>query len=443
MRRTAVIGWSLVGLLAWTVPAHAQLSFDARRTGMAGVSLGRDGALSRYNPAYHAVPPREGGSRSAKFTIPIPLGLLQASKDSAAFNVHKSYFNPIALADYVLHPPLFLEVKKVPTPTNDVTFTIGANALLVDLGPSAQLVPTDRVAFGGESRLMDIGPTIKGFHVGALVWEDHEVGIQLDSALLGFLRRQDSARTNTEYAGFGDGVAQGGFAPTLAYAGRLWGDSSHAIYVGAAVHYYLGVAFGSIGGTAGIITGDTLFAGSNPVTPAVNARVQYSRAGNSFGHGVGADVGMVYTSGPVEVGLGINDLGATLTWSDTHVDTLFFDADSNKFRDSLLVNHVTRKTRLPVSYVANASLDLGTNTTAGAMILNNGRGTTIELGVEQRVGVLALRGGVLRDQRKRVQLAWGSGVRLGPLGLDVGFITHSSSLSDVRGITMASSISIY
>src|SRR5712692_297921 len=152
---------------------------------------------------------------------------------------------------------------------------------------------------------------------------------------------------------------------------------------------------------------------------------------------------MVYTSGPVEVGLGINDLGATLTWSDTHGDTLFFDDDSNKFRDLRLVNHVTRKTRLPVSYVANASLDLGTNTTAGAMILNNGRGTTIELGVEQRVGVLALRGGVLRDQRKRVQLAWGSGVRLGPLGLDVGFITHSSSLSDVRGITMASSISIY
>jgi hypothetical protein len=86
---------------------------------------------------------------------------------------------------------------------------------------------------------------------------------------------------------------------------------------------------------------------------------------------------------------------------------------------------------------------MGTNTTAGATILNNGRGTTIQIGVEQRVGPLALRGGVARDQRKRVQLGWGTGVRFGSFGLDVGFATHSGSLSSVRGITMATSISIY
>jgi hypothetical protein len=77
------------------------------------------------------------------------------------------------------------------------------------------------------------------------------------------------------------------------------------------------------------------------------------------------------------------------------------------------------------------------------MILNNGRGTTIQIGVEQRVGPLAFRGGVARDQRKRVQLGWGTGVRFGSFGLDVGFATHSGSLSSVRGITMATSISIY
>ena len=86
---------------------------------------------------------------------------------------------------------------------------------------------------------------------------------------------------------------------------------------------------------------------------------------------------------------------------------------------------------------------MGTNTTAGAMVLDNGRGTSIQLGVEQRVGPLALRGGVARDQRKRVQVGWGTGVRFGPLSLDVGFLTHSSALSSARGITMATSISIY
>jgi len=302
VRRTAVIGWSLVCLCVWTIPAHAQLSFDARRTGMAGVSLSRDGALSRYNPAYHAVPRRAG--RSAKLTIPIPLGLFQVLKDSAAFDTKKSYFNPIALADYILHPPLYYEIKKVPEPTNNVEFTIGKDSLVVDLGASAQLVPTDRFSFGGSSRLMDIGPTIRGFHVGALLWEDHEVGFQLGDTLLQFLRQKVPADTNTNYTGVGDGVAQAGFAPTLAYAGKVWGDSSKAIYIGAALHYYLGVAYGSFRGNAGIKTGDSLFTGPNPVTPTVDARVQYSRAGNSFGHGIGTDVGMVYASGPIEIGLG-------------------------------------------------------------------------------------------------------------------------------------------
>jgi hypothetical protein len=441
VRRAAVLTWSVFWIVAGAAPARAQLSFDARRTGMAGVSLGRDGALGHYNAAYRAVPDRQG--RGAKLTIPIPLGLIQVLHDSAAFDFDSSYFNPVALANYILHPPIFLEVKKPPTPTNDVEFTIGRDSLIVDLGSSAQLVPTDRFGFGGESRLSDIGPTIKGVHLGVLIWEDHEVGFQLGDTLLGFLRQQDPARTNTRYTSNGDGIVQAGLAPTLGYAGRVLGDSTQGLYVGAAIHYYLGAAYGSVRGTAGIVTGDTLFAGTNPVEPAVDARVQYSKAGNSLGHGVGTDIGFVYASGPVEVGFGINDLGATLTWSDTRVDSVSFDTTTNALATTLLVNHVTTKTRLPVTYVANAVLELGTNTTAGAMILDNGRGTSVQLGVEQRVGVLALRGGVARDQRKRVQVGWGAGLRFGPFGLDVGFLTHSSSLSNARGITMGTSISIY
>jgi hypothetical protein len=441
VRFTLVVACTAGWLLAGATSARAQLSFDARRTGMAGVSLSRDGALGRFNPAYGAVPAREG--RSAKFTIPIPLGLIQVLKDSTAFDFDSSYFNPIALANYILHPPIFLEIKKAPTPTNDVEITIGRNALLVDLGSAAQLVPTDRFGFGGASRPMDLGLTFKGVHVGVLAWEDHEVGFQLGDSLLRFLRQQDSARTNTTYASAGDAIIQGGFAPTLGYAGRVWGDTTRGIYVGAAVRYYLGVAYGSVDGIAGFATGDTLFAGSNPVAPTVDALVRYSKAGNSLGHGVGGDIGFVYVSGPVEVGLGVNDIGATLTWKDTRVERDTFDTVNNDLATTLVANHVSSKTKLPITYVANASLELGTNTTAGAMILNNGRGTSIQLGVEQRVGPLAVRGGVARDQRKRVQLGLGTGLRFGAFSLDVGFATHSGSLSNVRGITMASSLSIY
>jgi hypothetical protein len=436
-----VLGWSVVGLLAGAAPARAQLSFDARRMGMAGVSLSRDGALGRYNPAYGAVPQRPG--RSAKLTIPIPLGLFQVLKDSTAFDFDSSYFNPIALANYILHPPIFLEIKKAPTPTNDVEFTIGQNLLIVDLGSAGQLVPTDRFGFGGESRLMDIGPTIKGVHLGVLVWEDHEVGFQLGDRLLSFLRQQQPADTNTLYSSNGDAIAQGGFAPTLGYAGKVWGDSTHGIYLGGALHYYMGVAYASARGTAGFRTRDTLFAGSNPLKPALDAIIQYVKPGKSFGHGIGGDVGLAYVSGPVEIGFGVNDIGATLTWSSTRIERDTFDTATDQVVRTTLATAQQTKTRLPVTYVANASLELGTNTTAGAMVLNNGRGTSIQLGVEQRVGPLALRGGVQRDQRKRVQLGWGGGLRFGPFSLDVGFLTHSSSLSNARGITMGTSISIY
>ena len=55
----------------------------------------------------------------------------------------------------------------------------------------------------------------------------------------------------------------------------------------------------------------------------------------------------------------------------------------------------------------------------------------------------APRGGVSRDQRKKMQFGFGGGLRLGPLGLDVGFWTHSNSFADKRAITMATSISLY
>ena len=442
MRHRVVLLVSAAWFVGVVPEVRAQiLSFDARRTGMAGVSLGRDGSLSRFNPAYSAVPAREG--RSAKVTIPIPLGLIQALKDSAAFDFDSSYFNVIALVNYVLHPPLFLEVKKVPTFTNDVEFTIGRDSLIVDLGAASRLVPTDRFGFGGTSRLADIGITIKGVHAGVLLWEEHDIGFQLGDTLLRFLRQKDPARVNTRYFSAGDGVAQAGLAPTLGYAGRVWGDSLRGIYLGAAVHYYLGATYASIVGTAGFATGDTLFAGSNPVTPLVDALVMYSKPGRSLGHGFGTDVGVVYVSGPIEVGFGVNDIGAKLTWNDTRVERDTFDTATNTFVSSLVNDHVSTKTKLPISYVANASLEMGTNTTAGVMILNNGRGTTVQLGVEQRVGPLALRGGVSRDQRKRVQIGWGTGLRFGSFGLDVGFATHSGSLSSARGITMGTSISIY
>src|SRR5206468_4204230 len=79
----------------------------------------------------------------------------------------------------------------------------------------------------------------------------------------------------------------------------------------------LGVGYARTDGTAGFLTGDTIFGGTNPVTPRGATLTQYSKPGNTLGHGFGGDVGVAVVSGPIEVGVGVNDIGATITWPDT------------------------------------------------------------------------------------------------------------------------------
>lgn len=443
----SVVGFGLVALaIGCAAPAAAQgVITDARRIGMGGLSLGRSGSLRRYNAAYRAVPADAGQRGQPKLTIPIPLGLIQFFHDhphitkDPAFNPDSAGFNPVVVVNTLLNVPLFYEVKHAPTPTNDVIFGIGKDSLAVDLGEAQKLVPEDQFGIGGSSRLLDPGLAIKGVRVSVMGWLHDEVGFRLGDTLLAFLRDAQPAQHNTRYSVLGDAIVQAGFAPTIGYAGRVAGDTAWALYLGGALHYYLGVAYSRIGGDGGFLTGDTIFGGPNPVTPDARGLTQYSKGGNAFGHGVGADIGIAWVSGPIELGVGVNDIGATLTWSDTRLDSAFYH-DSAYSR--LVANHVETKTKLPVSYIANVAYTVG-NSTLGANVLNGGRGTTVHVGGEQRIGVFVLRGGVARDQRKRLEFGWGGGVRFGPVSLDLGFWTHTNSLSNQRAITMATSLSIY
>ena len=447
--RTPFVGVGLVALIVGgAAAADAQgLITDARRVGMGGLSLSRTGNLARYNAAYRAVAARADRRGQPKLTIPIPLGLIQFFhnhplsniSNDPAFNHDSAGFNPVELLNTFLNPPLFLEVKKAPTPTNDVVFGIGKDSLRVNLGQTAKLVPEDQFGIGGSSRPLDPNFSIKGVRVGVMGWLHDDIGFTLGDTLLGFLRDSQPARPRTRYNILGDGTIEAGFAPSVGYAGRIVGDSATALYLGGALHYYVGLAYGHVTGDGGFTTGDSIFTGPTPVKPDARALTSYSKFGNSVGHGFGGDIGVALVTGPIEVGVGVNDIGATITWPDTRVDSaLYRDSSFSK----PVANHIETKTKLPVSYLANLVYTVG-NTTVGFDVLNNGRGTTVHVGGEQRVGVIVLRGGVARDQRKRLELGWGGGLRFGGLGLDVGFWTHTNSLSNQRGITMATSLSIY
>ena len=445
--RTFVLGFGLVVLLGGAAaPVAAQwLVPDARRIGMGGLSLGRSGSVARYNPAYRAVQTQAARHGQPKLTIPIPLGIIQFLHDhphlssDPAFDPKSRGFNPILVANTILNLPLYLEVKQAPTPTNDVAFTIGQDSLRVNLGAASQLVPEDQFGISGSSRPLDPGFGYKGFRVGVMGWLHDDAELQFGDKLLAFLRDSVPARHNTLYSADVHGLVASGLAPTVSYAGRIAGDTARGFYVGAALHYYVGVGYGRTDGLVGDSTSDILFAGSNPVNPIGRTLTQYSKPGNTLGHGIGGDIGVAWVSGPIEIGFGVNDIGATITWPDTRLDSAFY-RDSGYSEP--VANHVETKTKLPVSYIANLAYSVG-NTTLGADVLNTGRGSVVHVGGEQRLGLFALRGGVARDQRKRIEFGFGGGVRFGGLGLDVGFWTHTNSLSNERGITMATSLSIY
>ena len=256
--RTFVVGFGLVVLVGGAAaPAAAQwLVTDARRIGMGGLSLGRSGSLERYNPAYRAVDARADRHGQPKVTIPIPLGSIQFLHDhphlssDPAFDPKSTGFNPILVVNTILNLPLYLEVKKAPTPTNDVAFTIGKDSLLVNLGAAAELVPEDQFGISGSSRPFSPGFGFKGLRVGVMGWLHDDVEFQLGDTLLGFLRDSQPARHNTRYSALVHGLVEGGFAPTVSYAGRIVGDSAGGFYAGGALHYYLGVGYGRTDGDA-------------------------------------------------------------------------------------------------------------------------------------------------------------------------------------------------
>jgi hypothetical protein len=432
--------------MGYAAPASAQwLVTDARRIGLGGLSLGRSGNLERYNAAYRAVPARTGGWGEPKVTIPIPLGIIQFLHDhpnigsDPAFKPGSVGFNPVLAVNTLLNLPLYYEVKKAPTPNNNVVVGIGQDSLRFNLGQFATIVPQDAFGIGGSSRVLDPGIDIKGVRVSVLGWLHDDVELLLRDTLLGFLADSIPARHNAPYTVSVNGLLQGGFAPSIGYAGRIAGDSAEGFYLGGAVHYYIGVAYFRTDGVAGFTTGNPLF-GTNPVTPTGTGLSQYSKWGNTPGHGVGGDVGIAWVSGPLEAGLGINDIGATITWPDTRQDSSLYR--NNSGTSKFVANHVETTTKLPVSYIANLAFTEGA-VTLGADIVNAGRGTVIHVGGEQRLGMWAVRGGIARDQRKRLEFGWGGGVRLGGVGFDLGFWTHTNSLSNTRAITMATSVSIY
>lgn len=447
--------------------ADAQM-LNARRLGMGGVATSDNGASRSANIAFRAVPKGEGYG-----SIPLPLGLLQFASDTPEFDPDDPDFNIFEILDLVSNPPLTYSLSKPDEVSGDISIFVGRDSLLVDLDDVRRVIPEESMRQGGVYHLFGVGFGIKNFFVQLQPIVHVRNEFDLDPKLRAALRDAEPFVSNTRYGLDDDGVAQAAVAFQAGLALRAFqapaagaSEDAHGVgdedgdppdpraldprrnretslYVGAAPKYLLGMAYGQVSGVGGVTTGDTLFGSGDPVAFDMVARTRYAAVGEAggMGHGYGADVGAVLFWNNFELGVGINDVGSEISWETTLKQHVYSDS-LNEFETTLLAVDEDFTSRIPATTTINVAKRMGP-TTIAADLVDNELYTGVHLGAETWLGVFALRGGAYRDSNGRWQVAGGTGVRFGGIGLDLAIASHSRNVEESRATELSASLTLY
>jgi len=458
MKRQALAVVCLLSLALSAAPAPAQM-LDARRLGMGGVATSDNGASRTANIAFRAVP---NGLRTR--SIPLPIGLIQYIGDHPTFDTSDPDFNIFEILNLVTNPPLTLSLSEPDEVSGDISIFVARDSLRVDLDDVRRAIPEEPWRQGGVYHLMSVGIGMKNFFAQVVPTIHVRNEFDLDPALRSALRDAEPFVGNTRYGTTDDGEAQALVAWQAGMALRAFyrvpvdanvGDQDDptaddprrngatALYVGAAPKYFLGLAYGSLQGSAGITTGDTLFGSGDPVAIDMAVVTRNSAIGGDggMGHGTGADVGGVFYYKNFELGLGINDLGSAIHWKTTVKQHVYSDS-LNEFSSSTLGRDVEHTSRIPSVVTVNVARRIGDMTIAADLVDTKLR-TTFHLGVERWLGNLALRGGAYRDTNGRWQMTGGTGLRFGGVGLDLAVATHSRNVEEERAAELCASLTLY
>src|SRR6185295_19004218 len=441
---------ALCGLTAGTAGAQ---TLDARRLGMGGVLTSDVGDHTGANIAFRAVPKGTGGSGS----IPLPLGLIQYLGDHPTFDSKDSLFNVFEIANVFLNPPLTLQIVKPDVVEGDISVFIAQDSLRVDLADVKNVIPKKSMKQGGVYHVLGIGKSFGRafFQVGPLVHLRNE--LTLSDELRNALRDAVPFTGNTRSGLTDEGRAQAAISFQAGYALRLLHQASPgeqdskdprrngttALYVGAAPKYLLGIAYGDAHSTGGVTTGDTLFAGSNPVTIDEDTVTRHAVMGGDGGTGTGfgSDVGAVFYFRNFELGLGLNDFGSQIKWKTT-VRRHVYDDVTNEFTTIQVAQDEEFTSRIPVTTTINVAKRIG-RTTIAADIVDGDLRTTMHAGAELWFGMFAVRSGIYRDQNTMMQFTGGGGYRFGKIGLDLAIATNSRNIERERGAELSASLSLY
>jgi hypothetical protein len=443
----------LIALCGTAAGSAGAQSLDARRLGMGGVLTSDVGDHTGSNIAFRAVPKGTGGSSS----IPLPLGLIQYLSDHPTFDSKDSTFNIYEIANVLLNPPLTIQIHKPSDVSGDISVYVAQDSLKVDLADVKRVIPEHSFKQGGVYHIGGIGKSFgKMFlQISPLIHLRNE--LILDDKLRDALKDAVPFTGNTRYGLTDEGRAQAAVSFQAGYAFRaLHKASEHetdsndprrngstALYVGGAPKYLLGIAYGDVHGVGGVTTGDTLFAGGNPVTIDMDTQTRNALAGGDGGTGTGfgSDVGAVLYCQNFELGLGLNDFGSQIKWNTT-VRRHVYDNATNTFTTTVIARDEKFTSRIPVTTTVNVAKRIGRTTLAADVVKGDLR-TTMHAGAELWFGMFALRSGFYRDQNKMMQFAGGGGYRFGKLGLDMAIATNSRNIERERGAELSASLSLY
>ena len=426
----------LLGACLSAAPLHA-FTFDARRIGMGSVQVPGGRELAGRNVAYQSVPSRP---EARGFVVPLPLGLIQMAADMPTFDPEDPNFDVTRLANMALHPPFFLELSKPSDLDGEIHIALARNKFSVDFADARGLLPQKPLDVGSLYARPLFGMGIMGArtYVSPLVYMQGEMGF--DDALYGVLGRGEPVLPNSRYRLTGGGETLAGSAFSVGYSEGGWGGADgNGLYAGAYAKYLMGFAMATATSTFSLSTSDTIFGDQNPMDVDYDGTTRTSRLGR-IASGFGVDAGLAYRLGAIDAGIGMRDLGSSLHWSGTEVRHTTMDSTGALVTETLATDG-EYTSHLPVQTTLNLAWS-GERTVLAADLTTSRLNTALHLGAERRLGWLALRGGLRTDDRSQLQYAWGVGLGLSKLWLDLGFETHSLSITGERGLTLATSLAI-
>ncbi len=449
--------FTFVGLFLLVLPAHLEaISFDARKVAMGGTLLPFHSESYINNPAYLKV------QEESPLTIPIPIGLFVFLADLPSFDPEDENFDVIELANLLLNPPFYLELRDIDKDdSTNIFIDVGQNNLLIDMDILQKYMPRGSVETGlFDIRQPRVGYTFKDIHLGVspfvLMEGEFEYSDNFEQALAEAAPFQpNSSYTTNEHASINAGMAiNAGYVLELQDYMEL--PEEPRVLAGVNGKYILGFMYAEIDNFTNLHTTDPIFDSENPPEFTMNTIADYAvpESGDfgPKGHGIGFDFGLLLRYHSLDIGFGIQDVYTRINWRATR-ERMVFDDDTNDLEEETIFEDETLKINLPRTFafsIAYRSMwddGWGSNAEFGDYLLAynleivNGD-VSMKVGGETYYGPgpIALRFGTY-NQGKRIQVSWGAGIPLKFFNFDIAFATHSSTFQQKRGLTMATSIS--